>query len=54
MYPGPQENFVPQSFTLDDNGNESLAQLGFIVINVGFRGSCFTRGRNTIVLGMGI
>ena len=46
VYPGPQENFVPQSFTLDDNGNESLAQLGFIVINVGFRGSCFTRGRN--------
>ena len=46
VYPGPQENFVPQSFTLDDNGNESLAQLGFIVINVGFRGSCFTLGRN--------
>ena len=46
-------NFVPQSFTLDDNGNESLAQLGFIVINVGFRGSCFTRGRNYHCFGYG-
>ena len=53
VYPGPQENFVPQSFTLDDNGNESLAQLGFIVINVGFRGSCFTRGRNYHCFGYG-
>ena len=53
VYPGPQENFVPQSFTLDDNGNESLAQLGFIVVNVGFRGSCFTRGRNYHCFGYG-
>ncbi len=53
VYPGPQENFVPQSFTLDDNGNESLAQFGFIVINVGFRGSCFTRGRNYHCFGYG-
>ena len=53
VYPGPQENFVPQSFTLDDNGNESLAQLGFIVINVGCRGSCFTLGRNYHFFGYG-
>ena len=53
VYPGPQENYVPQSFTLDDNGNESLAQLGFIVINVGFRGSCLNRGREFHDFGYG-
>ncbi len=39
VYPGPQEDLVPTSFSLDDNSNSSLAQLGFIVINVGHRGS---------------
>ena len=40
VYPGPQENFVPQSFTLDDNGNESLAQLGLFWVWE-FEGLCF-------------
>lgn len=39
VYPGPQDDQIPQSFTLDDNGNQSLAELGFIVINVAPRGS---------------
>lgn len=53
VYPGPQENFVPQTFTVDDNGNNALAQLGFIVLNVGFRGSCLTRGHHFHCFGYG-
>ncbi len=53
VYPGPQENLVPQAFSIDDNGNETLAQLGFIVVNVGFRGGCLTRGRNFHGFGYG-
>lgn len=44
VYPGPQEDFVPRKFTVDDNYNQSLAQMGFIVINVGYRGSSPLRG----------
>ena len=36
VYPGPQEDQVPQAFALDDNSNQSLAQLGFVVVHVGF------------------
>ena len=32
VYPGPQEDQVPQAFSMDDNGNQALAQLGLIVI----------------------
>lgn len=39
VYPGPQDDQIPQSFVLDDNGNQSLAELGFIVLNVAPRGS---------------
>ncbi len=38
VYPGPQTELVPRSFVVDDNCNQSLAQLGFIVINIGHRG----------------
>ena len=44
---------MPKSFALDDNGNQSLAQLGFIVLNVGFRGGCLTRGRTYHTFGYG-
>lgn len=44
VYPGPQEDFIPRKFTIDDNYNQSLAQMGFIVINVGYRGSSPLRG----------
>ena len=33
VYPGPHVDLVPQAFTLDDNYNQSLAQLGIVVIN---------------------
>ena len=45
VYPGPQEDFIPRKFTIDDNYNQSLAQLGFIVINFGYRGSSPVRGK---------
>ena len=53
VYPGPQEDQVPQAFALDDNSNQSLAQLGFVVVHVGFRGGNMFRGRNFYNFGYG-
>lgn len=44
MYPGPQTDLVPRSFTFDDNDNAYLAQLGYIVVNIGLIGSSPLRG----------
>lgn len=52
VYPGPQDNGVPQEFELK-NDNQLLAELGFIVINVETRGSCFYRGRDFHAFGYG-
>ena len=46
VYPGPQDDQIPKSFTIDDNGNQSLAELGFVVINVADRGSSPWRGHD--------
>lgn len=51
VYPGPQDDQIPQSFSLDDNYNQSLAQLGFVVINFQFRGSSPKRGRDFYTYG---
>lgn len=40
-------------FTLDDNYNQSLAQLGFVVINFAYRGSGPWRGRDFHTFGYG-
>ena len=53
VYPGPQDDQVPQSFSFDDNGNQSLANLGFIVINFSYRGSNPRRGRDFYNFGYG-
>lgn len=53
VYPGPQDDQIPHSFTLDDNGNQSLAELGFVVINVAARGSSPLRGRDFYTFGYG-
>lgn len=53
VYPGPHTDLVPQAFTIDDNGNQSLAQLGFIVINFSYRGACPLRGRDFYGFGYG-
>lgn len=44
VYPGPQEDFVPQGFAIDDNYHQSLADLGYIVVQVPSRGSSPLRG----------
>lgn len=53
VYPGPQDDQVPRSFSLDDNGNQSLAELGFIVINIAPRGSSPLRGKDFYNFGYG-
>ena len=53
VYPGPQDDQIPQRFTIDDSGNQSLAELGFIVINVAPRGSSPWRGRDFLGFGYG-
>ena len=50
---GPHVDLVPQAFTLDDNYNQSLAQLGFVVINFAYRGSGPWRGRDFHTFGYG-
>lgn len=46
VYPGPQDDQIPRAFSLDDNGNQSLAELGFVVITFGPRGSSPLRGKD--------
>ena len=53
VYPGPQDDQVPQSFYLDENDNQSLANRGFVVINCAYRGSGPLRGRDFHSFGYG-
>lgn len=53
VYPGPMTDLVPLSFFVDDGYNQSLAQLGFIVVNVSYRGSNPYRGRDFYNYGYG-
>lgn len=53
VYPGPMTDLVPLAFMADDNYNHSLAQLGFIVVNVSYRGSNPYRGRDFYTYGYG-
>lgn len=45
VYPGPQSEYVPVSFKLNSSYATKLAQLGFIVIQVGHRGGTPVRGK---------
>lgn len=45
VYPGPQFEYVPTSFTIKESYATKLAQLGFIVIQVGHRGGTPMRGK---------
>lgn len=53
VYPGPQTDLVPWEFYLDENANQSLAQLGFVVINFAYRGSGPYRGKDFHCFGYG-
>lgn len=52
-YPGPHMDQIPLDFALDDNGNQTLAEDGFIVINFSYRGSNPYRGRKFYTHGYG-
>lgn len=45
VYPGPQFEYVPTSFCLQESYASALAQLGFIVIQTGHRGGTPLRGK---------
>ncbi len=45
VYPGPQFEYVPTSFRIEESYATQLAQLGFIVIQVGHRGGTPMRGK---------
>lgn len=53
VYPGPQDDQVTRGFAVDDNGNQSLAEMGFVVINASSRGSSPLRGRDFYTYGYG-
>ena len=53
VYPGPQDDQIPRHFTIDDFGNQSLAELGFVVINVQSRGSSPLRDKDFYCYGYG-
>ena len=53
VYPGPQDDQVPQNFYFDENDNQSLAQRGFVVINFAYRGSGPYRGKDFHCYGYG-
>lgn len=45
VYPGPQYEYVPTTFDFESSKATQLAQLGFIVIQVGHRGGTPLRGK---------
>lgn len=52
-YPGPHTDLLPLDFTLDDNGNQTLANDGFVVMTFSYRGSNPWRGRRFYTHGYG-
>jgi dipeptidyl-peptidase 4 len=53
VYPGPQTESVPYSFTVTGGKNVPLAQLGFIVVNFGHRGGSPMRSNYYHTFGYG-
>lgn len=53
VYPGPQDDQVPQAYYFDENDNQTLAQRGFVVINFSYRGSGPYRGKDFHCYGYG-
>ena len=52
-YPGPHTDLMELGFALDDNGNQTLADDGFVVVNFSYRGSNPWRGREFYTHGYG-
>ncbi|WP_145860968.1 S9 family peptidase [Pedobacter suwonensis] len=53
VYPGPQVDGIPQGFNITPSNNAKLADLGFIVLQFGYRGSSPLRGRDFYTFGHG-
>ncbi len=53
VYPGPQSDLVPRKFSIDDNGNQTLANMGCLVLNIASRGSSPLRGKDFYCYGYG-
>lgn len=53
VYPGPQQEALPTAFSTTGDHNCALAQLGFIVINIGHRGGSPMRGLKYRTYGYG-
>lgn len=53
VYPGPQTDMMPLGFEMDENNNQSLADAGFVVVQIPSRGSCPVRGRAFYTYGYG-
>ncbi|SDF91278.1 Dipeptidyl aminopeptidase/acylaminoacyl peptidase [Pedobacter terrae] len=53
VYPGPQVDGIPLGFDIARSNNEKLADLGFIVLQFGYRGSSPLRGRDFYTFGHG-
>ena len=53
VYPGPFYEYVQTRFTLDDDMNTRLAQVGFIVVAMGHRGGTPMRGKAYHTYGYG-
>jgi dipeptidyl aminopeptidase/acylaminoacyl peptidase/subtilisin family serine protease len=53
VYPGPQDDQIERTFAVNDNANQTLADMGFIVINVAPRGSSPWRGHDFYCYGYG-
>lgn len=53
VYPGPFFEYVQTRFTVDDDMNTRLAQVGFIVVSMGHRGGTPMRGKYYHTYGYG-
>ena len=53
VYPGPQTDLMPLDFMVDDNGNQQLAECGFMVLQMPPRGSNPYRGKEWYTYGYG-
>lgn len=51
VYPGPQVDNIPLSFSFEGGNNAALAEMGFIVLQFGYRGSSPLRGRDFYTYG---
>lgn len=50
-YPGPHTDLIPESFQMEEGGNQLLADLGFVVISFSYRGSTPLRGHDFYIHG---